>query len=287
MIITKIIGGLGNQMFQYAYAKCLQQKKYDVSLDTSGFETYKLHGGYQLDRYAIDLFPSAKEQNNKFYNDSIWYKILTKVGMNHPRFIKEKSLLFDETFLKIEDDVYIDGYFQCEKYFVDIRDILLKQFTMTENKSNYTMIIEQQILSLKRSCSLHVRRGDYVSNQKALKVHGLCDINYYKKAINILNDRFGDITYFIFSDDIGWVKENLKIENAIYVETQEKRIPHEDIYLMSLCNHNIIANSSFSWWGAWLNQNEEKIVIAPKRWFANDRMQEQAKDIIPQSWIKI
>lgn len=287
MVIVKIIGGLGNQMFQYAYTKYLQQKGHEVKLDIDGFETYRLHGGYQLDGYAIDLGCSTKSENNKFCNNAVCYKILEKIGIRNPKIIKEKNLLFDKKLLNIENDKYIDGYFQCEQYFVEIKDILLKQFIMTQDKSNYTIDIEKQIISSKRSCSLHVRRGDYLSSQKALKVHGLCDMDYYKKAINILNDKFSDMTYFVFSDEMAWVKENLKIENAIYVDAQEERMPHEDIYLMSVCNHNIIANSSFSWWSAWLNQNEEKIVIAPNRWFADDRMQEQAKDIIPQSWVKI
>jgi hypothetical protein len=286
MIITRIIGGLGNQMLQYAYAKALQQKGHEVKIDISAFETYKLHGGYQLDKYNIDLDSSTKDENDKFYKNTFFYKVLRRFGMDFSRRIKEKSLLFDNRFLEIEDNSYLDGYFQCEKYFKDIREIILKQFTINQEVSNYTKEIENKIQNSQNSCSLHIRRGDFV-NSTNINIHGACDIEYYKKAMKYLEEKVENINYFIFSDDIEWVKENLAIQNAIYIDSKEKRIPHEDIYLMSLCKNNIIANSSFSWWGAWLNQNEKKMVIAPKRWFADDKLESQSKDIVCESWVKI
>ena len=286
MIITRIIGGLGNQMFQYAYAKALEQKGHEVKIDISAFETYKLHGGYQLDKYNIDLDSSIKDENDKFYKNTFFYKVLRRFGMDFSRRIKEKSLLFDKKLLEIDDNSYLDGYFQCEKYFKDIREIILKQFTINQEVSNYTKEIKNKIQNSQNSCSLHIRRGDFV-NSTNINIHGACDIEYYKKAIKYLEEKVENINYFIFSDDIEWVKENLAIQNAIYIDSKEKRIPHEDIYLMSLCKNNIIANSSFSWWGAWLNQNEKKIVIAPKRWFADDKLESQSKDIVCDSWVKI
>lgn len=287
MVMVKIIGGLGNQMFQYAYAKALQQKGYEVKIDISVFETYKLHGGYQLDKYNIDLESSTKDENYKFYKNTFFYKVLRRFGMDFSRRIKEKSLLFDKKLLEIDDNSYLDGYFQCEKYFKDIREVILKQFSIKNQEiSNYTKEIKNKILNSQNSCSLHIRRGDFV-NSTNINIHGACDIKYYKKAIQYLEEKVENINYFIFSDDIEWVKENLAIENAIYIDSKEKRIPHEDIYLMSLCKNNIIANSSFSWWGAWLNQNEKKMVIAPKRWFADDKLESQSKDIVCESWVKI
>lgn len=286
MIITRIIGGLGNQMFQYAYAKALEQKGHEVKIDISAFETYKLHGGYQLDKYNIDLDSSIKDENDKFYKNTFFYKVLRRFGMDFSRRIKEKSLLFDKKLLEIDDNSYLDGYFQCEKYFKDIREIILKQFTINQDISNYTKEIKNKIQNFQNSCSLHIRRGDFV-NSTNINIHGACDIEYYKKAMKYLEEKVVNINYFIFSDDIEWVKENLAIQNAIYIDSKEKRIPHEDIYLMSLCKNNIIANSSFSWWGAWLNQNEKKMVIAPKRWFADDKLESQSKDIVCESWVKI
>lgn len=286
MVIVKIIGGLGNQMFQYTYAKALEQKGHEVKIDISAFETYKLHGGYQLDKYNIDLDSSIKDENDKFYKNTFFYKVLRRFGMDFSRRIKEKSLLFDKKLLEIDDNSYLDGYFQCEKYFKDIREIILKQFTINQDISNYTKEIKNKIQNFQNSCSLHIRRGDFV-NSTNINIHGACDIEYYKKAIQYLEEKVENINYFIFSDDIEWVKENLAIQNAIYIDSKEKRIPHEDIYLMSLCKNNIIANSSFSWWGAWINRNENKIVIAPKRWFADDKLENQSKDIVCESWVRI
>lgn len=286
MQIVKIIGGLGNQMFQYAYAKALEQSGYEVKIDITAFLTYKLHGGYQLDKYKIDLKPSTIDENKILYKNNIFFKILKKLGIENAKIKQEKSLLFDSNFLKIGNNNYIEGYFQSEKYFKNIREVLLKQFIIKQETSNYTKKIEKKIIVSKNSCALHVRRGDFVSSTN-IHIHGVCDMGYYKKAMKYLEEKVGDMDYFIFSDDIDWVKENLDVQNAIYIESKEKRLPHEDIYLMSLCSHNIIANSSFSWWGAWLNQNKNKIVIAPKRWFVDEKMQKQSRDIVCESWIKI
>ena len=285
MIIVKIIGGLGNQMFQYSYAKALQQKGYEVKIDISAFETYKIHDGYQLDKYNIDLEVSTKEENYKFFKNTLFSKILRKFGIDFSRRIKEKSLLFDKELLNIEDNSYLDGYFQCEKYFKDIKEIILKQFRIKLEISSYTKEMENKIKSSQNSCSLHVRRGDFV-NKKNIFIHGACDKEYYEKSVKYLKEKVGQMSYFIFSDDMKWVKENLVLENAIYIDSKEKRLPHEDIYLMSLCSHNIIANSSFRSWGALLNKNEEKIVIAPKRWFNDEKMQKQSRDIASEGWIK-
>lgn len=286
MIIVKIIGGLGNQMFQYAYAKALQQKNHKVKIDISAFEKYKIHGGYQLDKYNIELDISSKQENDKFYKNTILRKALRKIKIDFSKSIREKNLLFDSSLLEIADDNYISGYFQCEKYFKDIRDILLKQFTIKQKLSSYANDMKSEIENSQNSCSLHVRRGDFIDD-KNIKIHGSCDIEYYQNSIKYLQEKISDLRYFIFSDDMDWAKSNLAIQNATYIQSKEKRIPHEDIYLMSLCDHNIIANSTFSWWGAWLNKNNNKMVITPKKWFADESMQKQSIDIVCDDWIKI
>lgn len=267
MIIVRIVGGLGNQMFQYAYAKALQHKGYDVKLDISKFKKYKLHGAYQLDKYNIDL-----ETANPI-SESLPKKILLKS-------LKESSLLFDEKMQTLQGNEYVKGYFQTEKYFTKIRVILLEQFKIKSKISTKAQHIAKDILSFKNTCSLHIRRGDYVSNPKAKSVHGTCSLDYYKKALQLINKTYDNTLFFIFSDDIEWVKENLLVENAIYVEGT--KTPHEDLYLMSLCHHNITANSSFSWWGAWLNTNPNKMVIAPKKWFVS-----KENEVACENWIQI
>jgi len=265
MIIVRILGGLGNQMFQYAYARALSELGFEVSLDISKFKTYKLHGGFQLDKYKISL-----KTANKFST------LLGKVGIKTS--IKEKSLLFNNRFKDLKGNEYIKGYFQTEKYFKEIRDILFEEFCINKQKSSKTIEIENLIKISEKNCSIHIRRGDYISDEKANKVHGTCSLDYYYKATDIILQQDSTTTFFVFSDDISWVKENLKTSNLVYVNT--KSIPHEDIYLMSLCEHNIIANSSFSWWGAWLNKNEAKTVIAPKNWFV-----EKENEVACENWI--
>ncbi len=283
MIIVKIIGGLGNQIFQYAYAQALQERGYIVKLDISAFDTYDLHT-YGLEEYNIDLEIASLDETNKIrYN--LFNKILKRIGLKS-KILNEKNLLYEKKFLKPVDGAYIIGYFQSEKYFVDIRDILLKKLTVEKNLSGYGKQVKDQIRDVRCiAVSLHIRRGDYLSSANT-DIHGLCGLDYYKKAMSYLEKKFNNIKYFVFSDDIEWVKENLETKNTIiYVTSKEKRIPHEDIYLMSLCQHNIIANSSFSWWGAWLNQNQGKTVITPKKWFNNTAM--ISDDIVPLNWIKL
>ena len=143
MVIVKIIGGLGNQMFQYAYAKALEQKGYEVKIDISAFDTYKLHGGYQLDKYNIDLQSTTKEENSKFYRNHFIFKILKKLGLNFSKIVQEKSLLFDYRLLEVDDDNYLDGYFQSEKYFLDVRNVLLQQFQIKSEISIYIVSTEK------------------------------------------------------------------------------------------------------------------------------------------------
>ena len=280
-----MVGGVGNQLFCYAYAKSLQQKGYDVKIDISTFKFNKIDS-YEFDKYNIDIPISTQEENERLFNNSLLSKILKRFGIDISNKVREKSLLFDESLLRINDNSYVDGYFQNEKYFYDIRDIILEQISINRPLSNFTKIIQKKINSLNNTCSIHVRRGD-MANDINVKIHGVCSVEYYNNAIEYLKNKLGEVNYFIFSDDFEWCRSNLKIDNAIFVESDEHRIAHEDIYLMSLCDHNIIANSTFSWWGAWLNDNVSQISIAPMEWFKDKKYQKQSQDIVPNGWIKI
>ena len=286
MIIVKIIGGLGNQMFQYAFAKALEQRGNNVKIDISAYDNYKLHGGYQLDLYNIDLRISTKEENAGYFHKNFLSNFFMNLGFNFLKKTKEKNLLFDKTLLSLDKDQSIEGYFQSEKYFIDIRDIIINQFILKSDLSNYSKSILKLIKTSENSCSVHVRRGDFI-NEINQKIHGSCNLEYYVSAIQKIQKFNKKINFFVFSDDINWCKKNLKFKNVIIINSNEKRIPHEDVHLMSLCNHNIISNSTFGWWGAWLNQNEIKKVIAPNRWFLNDKLELQSKFIVCDSWIKI
>ncbi len=273
-------------MFQYAFAKALEYKGNNVKIDISEYDNYKLHGGYQLDSYNIDLRKSTKEENARYVHKNFISFFLMNLGFNFSKKIKEKNLLFDKTLLSLDNDQYVEGYFQSEKYFIDIRDIIINQFILKIDLSNYSKSILKLIKTAKNSCSVHVRRGDFM-NEINQKIHGSCNLEYYISAIQKIQKIYKKTKFFMFSDDINWCKKNLNLESVIMISSKEKRIPHEDIHLMSLCNHNIISNSTFGWWGAWLNQNKIKKVIAPNRWFLDDKLEQQSKFIVCDSWIKI
>lgn len=202
-------------------------------------------------------------------------------------YISEKNLLFDEKNLSPNDNSFIEGYFQCEDYFKEFRDDIMNEFVQIERMSEYTYRIEQQIRNSDVAISLHIRRGDYIKDNNTNNIHGTCSLKYYEDAIKYFSNQYRDIKYYIFSDDIKWVQNNFKKYNFIYIDSVEKRLPHEDIYLMSLCHHNIIANSSFSWWGAWMNLNIAKEVIAPINWFNDKKLQKLSKNIVPVNWKRL
>lgn len=281
MITVRVNGGLGNQMFQYATARALATKYHtDLILDINEFDRYELRN-FELDKFKI----RASIVNKNYLVKKIFKKLnLTKLV---PNYYLEKSLKYDSELNNCTKNAYLEGYFQNERYFKLIRDELLVDFIIKDSLSSYTHELKNLIENSKNSVSLHIRRGDYISNNQTNSTHGTCSLEYYDKAIGYIKNQIGDLKIFVFSDDVEWSKENLKYDNIYFVEADKNKIPHEDIYLMSLCNHNIIANSSFSWWGAWLNNNNEKIVIAPKRWFLDKEMQAQATGIVCENWRKI
>jgi hypothetical protein len=286
MIIVKIIGGLGNQMFQYSYAEMLRANGYKVKLDLSGFDAYKLHGGCQLQNFNTDIESATILEINSFKENSLLNKLYRKVTLKNKKILKEKNLLFQENFLKIIDHTYVEGYFQSEKYFKNIRGTILNKFSMRQELSAYGKSIANQIVGTNNSCSIHVRRGDYL-NDINKNLFGTCSVEYYNNAISLINTQYNDTTFFIFSNDIKWCKNNFDMKNVVFINSNEVRTPNEDIYLMSLCKNNIIANSSFSWWGSWLNNNADKVVIAPKEWFLDKTLLSYSQDIVPDSYLKI
>ena len=285
MIIIKLNGGLGNQLFQYSLGRKLSIKNNDVfKLDLSDF-TKDNPRSYGLGKFnIIENFASDKDIN-KIKKSGVW-KLVDKLKPYCKRsVIKYKGYDFDPNILKLSGNFYLDGYWQSEKYFQDIENIIRKEVALKnpiENK--YADLISQ--IKNTNSVSIHIRRGDYITNKKFSKVYNLLDEKYYQKAVKFIAEKINDPFFFIFSDDINWVKQNLNIPYPkIFVSGENEIKNYEELILMSLCKHNIIANSSFSWWGAWLNQNPSKIVISPDKWF-NDKISD-AKDLIPPEWIRI
>ncbi len=267
MIITKINGGLGNQMFQYAVAKAIAIKNNDIfKLDITDYETYKLHNGYRLNIFRIDEKIANINDIQKLKGfDNLFYKILRKLNLYTKRsHYKERERTIFDTNVFNEKNIYLDGYWQNEKYFLDIREELLKDFTPKENNTTIVDSYLKQISNI-NSVSIHVRRGDYSKHPEI----GILDISYYKNAIKYINDKIDNPSFFIFSNDLEWCEKNFDfIENKLFINDTKTEI--EDMTVMKNCKHNIVANSSFSWWSAWLNRNTNKIVIAPKKWRALD-----------------
>ena len=280
MIITKIKGGLGNQLFQYAVGRAVAlHHKVPLKLDTTIFETYKLHNGYRLDQFAIQAeIATENEIINLKGRNNLLFSAFRKTGLvKRKSYFKEKrSSYFDPSVFK-NNFVYLDGYWQNELYFSDIRELLLEEFSLNSSMNDLGCVY-LECIKKNNSVSIHVRRGDYLK----LKNINVLDVDYYMKAVEYIIKIVEKPTFYIFSDDLDWCKSNLGfLEDCIYVERTQTEI--DDLKLMSFCQNNIIANSSFSWWGAWLNQNPNKTVIAPKGWLLNDP---GSSNVIPSDWVK-
>jgi hypothetical protein len=198
-------------------------------------------------------------------------------------FYLEKSFNYSSDLENISDGTYIDGYFQSEKYFSFYKKELRNEFSVKCPLSLANEIFIREINST-NSVMIHVRRGDYVSNSDALSVHGICSLEYYKNAITLIKKRLVEPKFYVFSDDLEWCKSNLELLNdAVFVSGNERN-PEVDIWLMTNCRHHIIANSAFSWWGAWLAKSSDQVVIAPIPWF--DSKIHDARDLCPEHWIR-
>jgi len=309
MIIVKLIGGLGNQMFQYAAGRSLAHYlNTEFKLDISAFEHYPDRfyalGNFRIqenfaspkDIYYLSGRPKTTSQKLLHRTNGVLTSFFSKFGIeafrfkqrnstHQPHLFIEPHFHFDQNFLNLQDNVYLDGYWQSERYFKDIEEIISKEFTVKEPLAGKNLELGNKIHSCE-SVSLHIRRGDYVSDPKMAKIHGVSPLEYYYTAIQNLTDHLTDPHFFIFSDDPKWVDNNLHIPHPFtLVYHNGPEAAHEDLRLMSFCKNHIIANSSFSWWGAWLSPNSDKIVITPKRWFNSDGY--KTKDLIPDGWIRI
>lgn len=287
MIVVRIIGGLGNQMFQYAFYKCLKEKYENVKCDIQGYEKYKLHNGFDLENVfdiQLDKASIAEiEQLTNSYKTNIISKVIRKVFGDKSSHIVENK--FELNLMQSNKNYYLDGYWQTEKYFGGQHE-LRKDFKFKED-SNHTYVQTEEMIKSSNSVSLHVRRGDYLGNNTYAQLDEL----YYIKAINLIQSQITDPVFFVFSDDLTWVKENLihrlgANAKIIYPENKESSV-QIDLKMMSLCKHNIIANSSFSWWGAWLNNNHDKMIVMPKKWYTITEINEKHYKQMPENWIKI
>ena len=287
MIIIKLKGGLGNQMFQYAFGRKLSLKlptelALDINEDT---EIKGLRGDlvrpFLLNRFDIKAHVATLEEVAKLRKPFSLYlaKIFRKLG-------KYNHYKFDPKAFEIKDNTYLEGFWwQSEQYFKDIRPQLLEDFTLVKDLGTDAEKIAESIRQAQSSVSVHIRRGDYANNPVTLAYHGLAPMEYYEQAIKIIQEKRPHSIFYIFSDDIEWLKANFPLPPLSQI-VSDKNIPeYEELALMSLCKDHIIANSSFSWWGAWLSKNDEKIVIAPQQWIADKTV--DTDDVCPKEWIRV
>lgn len=259
------MGGLGNQMFQYAYGRARELSGDKVIFDTAFFNV----GNIKPDT-ARDF---------KLYN----FNIETRVAFSN----KGHTIVDLLSRIKRRLGFAVEEFYQSERYFERIANVIRREFTLKGPLSAECINWKEKIAVSENSVSIHIRRGDYVQNAKTNAFHGTCDVEYYRKALNkmaeILNTK--NLEIFVFSDDILWAKENLHFPHQMYFVSDPRIADYEEMWLMSLCKHNVIANSTFSWWGAWLNNNPNKIVVGPKQWFNGKSSEELG--ILPAEWTKI
>ena len=319
MIIIRLSGGLGNQMFQYAFGRSLAlRKKTEMKLDLLTCLGKKFKTGtprdYRLNVFKIkENFCTPDELKKVKYGKlgittkaALWLlgkefpihrvKELKNAILN--QFLgKEKPFyaqpivneryyyVYDEDILKVGQDVFLQGYWNNEKYFKNIENVIRQEFAFRPPPIGKNRELLERIENCP-SVSLHVRRGDYVTDHITKKLHHTFTFKYYKEAMRTIEKKVKEPNFFVFSDDIEWVKKNITLDHpTVYVDHNDDKHSYEDLRLMSACKHNIIANSSFSWWGAWLNPNPDKIVIAPKKWLNDPKI--DTRDVTPKEWIRI
>jgi hypothetical protein len=289
MVFSEIKAGLGNQLFQYAAGRALAERLgTQLRLEAGSYRTdpirssalqfFRIQGTFCTRLEHAVLHRWERPPYGKIVG--LWQKWIpggTLTVLNDP----ENG--FDERILTVSGHVFLKGFWQSERYFSAMGDQLREELTLRTEPDALNQTVLDEI-GRTESVALHVRRGDYAADPKFTAAFGLCDLDYYQRAVELLQSKIPDLHFYIFSDDPIWTRDNLKLSApSTYLTHNIGKADHEDLRLMSHCKHFIIANSSFSWWGAWLGKNREKWVIAPKRWFATYGVPHLA----PSDWIRL
>jgi hypothetical protein len=293
MILMRLLGGLGNQLFQYSLGRNLSIiKNSTLYLDLSKLHDSEIPRQYQLDHFQIKAQIASQNLVKKFvipdrvdWPGRIRYWAERKLPYYYRSYIKEQSIGFDPKIFRVRKNVCLEGYWQSECYFSRIRDILLSEITLRDPTDQIFNDLEKNI-TRSNSISIHIRRQDYVTVPQFTQYHGVCSLDYYHQAIGLLSSRVRAPVFFVFSDDMNWVKNNVDIKYpACFVDLDIAGKDYQELVLLSKCKHHIIANSSFSWWGAWICNQPGKTVIAPKRWFRDPKI--ITDDLVPQTWTRL
>lgn len=303
MIVTQLMGGLGNQMFQYAFGKSLSLRTGSpLAVDLSFLNQNQVsQGSYIATQYALEGFPGIRDRQIEIEPSPLPRRVRPLWRrLRHPRLrvVRETSLAFDASLLELRPPVFLHGYWQSEEYFAEHADAIRAAFTfpaLVDDAPNQRVLDAIQAASC--SIAVHVRRGDYLHPHIA-KFIGLCSPTYYERAFRVMAERYAGATYFFFSDDPEWVRAALApaVDSSVVVDGNAED-PMRDLFLMSACTHHVIANSSFSWWGAWLgggptpagraHRQQAQTVIAPARWYVDADLAEQARDNCPARWLRL
>ena len=277
MRLIKMTGGLGNQMFIYALYLQMKKRFPNVRIDLSDMVHYHVHHGYEMHRvFNLPKVEFCINQTLKKIMEFLLFKTIIERKQNGSMDAYTQKLFWPL--------IYFKGFYQSERYFDDIKDEVRKTFTFNQAIANpKTIEIKRHIESDKNAVSLHIRRGDYLKPQHWESIGCVCQLPYYLNAIEEMNQKLEHPSWYVFSDDIQWVKENIPLPNATFIDWNKGEDSWQDMMLMSSCRHHIICNSTFSWWGAWLNPRKEKIVLVPEKWFNH----QDTPYIYPKEWIKI
>lgn len=276
-VVTHLIGGLGNQMFQYAAGYALSRRLgATLKVDVSDFKDYKRHNGLEISKvFNCPLECASQQEIEATVGRRLGIKLLDRIKFRayrhwHPQHILVDRYRKEENF-RVDVPVYMKGYWQSENYFTDYSRDIRRIFAFCLAMNNKNLSALEQILQV-NSISVHIRRGDYVSDPKAAAELGVTPMSFFHSAISYVASKVASPHFFVFSDDPSWSKANLHTGfPTAYIAHNHGSGSFFDMQLMSRCRHHIITNSSFSWWGAWLNPDREKIVIGPRKWFANSK----------------
>lgn len=295
-VVVSLYGGLGNQLFQYSAARSIALKTgASLILDLYWFDIVDGLANTTPRKFALAPFHLHTDLTS---TGLPWHRkksLVAKLKHRWPFLFQmhqegipiysEKRLGFDQALLEQNCPVWINGYWQSYKYFDAISNVIKKEIGKVGNLNKDSQKIYKQII-LSDSICMHVRRGDYVTNLNAKRIHGLCNIDYYSKGLQIASKGLKNPIVFIFSDDSEWVRNNLELPfESVIVDINDADNAHQDLWLMKSCQRFVIANSSFSWWAAWLSDAPKKIVVAPKNWFLSNQF--DSSDLVPSDWIRL
>jgi hypothetical protein len=288
-VIVRLVGGLGNQMFQYAAGLAVARKTggqllLDVDFVRHGVTLRE----FELDQAFVGPFLLASSDEKRA---ALGWRASFRRAFGRPslsflwgsRVVVERSFDFSPVLTHLAPPVYLVGYWQSERYFLDVAQEVREKFRFDSPDAANAVLLNE--IDACESVAVHVRRGDYAANSVVTTHHGLCPPSYYESAAKWLLDRKPSLRFFLFSDDLEWTRENVRLPaDCVYVDVNRDGASFNDMRLMSRCRHQVIANSTFSWWAAWLNPSPEKLVIAPKRWFASGN---EATSICPHTWVRL